>query len=136
MLETKAIILAEAQPSIPAASPPNTLTEWGLWGAVLFLCVQKGWEWFAKKESSENELVNKLIDGLRENQSQMLTQMVRMSEQSHQDIRELKEAVVQMASSQRAEVQSQNSAISEIRVALSRLERELLDRVDRARREG
>ena len=118
----------------PINASPLTGSEWGLAGAIVLLCLQKGWEVFAKKESAESELVGKLIEGLRENQSQMLGQMVRMSERSHEDIRELKSAIMQLTNATRQDLNQarheMNSAlarheatIAEIRTAVQQLQR-------------
>lgn len=115
---------------------PTTFTEWGLVGAVIWLSVQKIWESFSKRQSSdleirarqeaaESALILKLIEGLRENQTQMLGQMMRVTELSHGDIRDLKEAIVGLTTATRSEIQiqfqQQNCAVQELRHDLAEL---------------
>lgn len=128
-MKIQPVILAAVETPIPPTSnsfPP--IAEWGLVGAVAYLCVQKAWESFSRKEQAESALIQQLVTGLRENQIQMLGQMSEMVKLSHTDIRDLKEAVLQLTSITRSEMaeisRQQSQAIAEIKDLVRQLEKE------------
>lgn len=133
-IQSHAAYLLQTAP-LPAPSVGQLGAEYGLLGVVVVLCFQKGWELFSKKEAAESDLVGKLIEGLRDNQSQLLTQMARSADRSHEDIRELKNAILQLSTVTKSELQEsrqdmhlhlerQQQLIAELRVAINDLQRD------------
>lgn len=138
---TVVIATSTPAPALPTIGSGG-IVEWGLLGTLVLLTFQKGWEVFSKKEesesalvkqliegiqgannqkeSSEAALVGKLIEGLRENQSQMLSQMLRTTERSHEDMKELKLAIVELNGSIRSQLKDTKEEFGEFRAALDR----------------
>lgn len=124
-MKTHSIILATARVESPQPTYPP-LAEWGLTGAVVLLCLQKGWQWFNRKEDSESQLIHSLIQSLQNTQSELLKQLVETQNNTNQAINGLKTAVDSLAQSMKAETaaiaRSNYLAVRDISVRLDRLD--------------
>jgi hypothetical protein len=139
-INTNTIALIAETPTVDLPSP-KSLENWGLFGVIAYLCVQKGWEVFSKKESHEADLTTKLVEGLNANQAQMLANMTSFLDKTHGETRELKDAIVELKSAMvglqgtireelRAEFHDQSSAIGELKLSVCQLQKDM-DRLNK-----
>jgi hypothetical protein len=134
-------LLAQTASNPPEQIKPDTITEWGVWGAIAFFLVKEAASWFNKKEDSEAKLLSDLIknqqiwsDRLNEKYETTLLTMRDSQLKTHQSLIRIEASVSEMAKLHYKEVRQSSlnlMALREEMNALNATTTELLRRSDK-----
>lgn len=122
-------ILAQQPTTVLQPPTPSALESWGIQGAIAFLVIKEAWtllgkrqenqgKVFLQKEEAESALITSLVDGLKRNQEQLLSQLLAQQNQFHQDMGALRDAIAQLTVS----ISQTNRAHEDLQARISRLE--------------